>query len=538
MLVLAGNRGREEDHADLSRALGGSEGVNQQEKRRRLEEVHARTDAKAAMRMRSGQIFTREDLLRKRRLLHEGALQLKNQQGRMKGEEEEEEEEHTSGLLHEGALQLKNQQGRMKGEEEEEEEEHTRGGVMEERQLMADLEAELKDLEADSWTSTVDQSLLDSLSREQAKRQDVIYELMQTELHHVRTLRIMAEVYGRGVLKEGHVEPAALDKMFPGLEHLLEIHTLLLRLLLERRPRRCNKGSSSSCSSSSSCCEGARGTVVLRVGDLLLGQFSGSCGEEVKRVYGRFCGGHNEAVNFYKDLLSKDKRFQAFVKVRLNIQSPASLCSPRGSSSDHDLIEIFLLDTKKLSSVVVRRLGVPECLLLVTQRITKYPVLIQRILQHTDEAEEDHADLSRALGAVKEVIAAVDQRVNQQEKRRRLEEVHARTDAKAAMRMRSGQIFTREDLLRKRRLLHEGALQLKNQQGRMKGEEEEEEEEHTRSTVVSLQNLIVREVANEERGIFLISAGAAQPEMLEVVASCREERDAWMLLLQDAMDAA
>ena len=37
----------------------------------------------------------------------------------------------------------------------------------------------------------------------------------------------------------------------------------------------------------------------------------------MKRVYGQFCGGHNEAVNFYKDLLSKDKRFQVSVKVSL-----------------------------------------------------------------------------------------------------------------------------------------------------------------------------------------------------------------------------
>lgn len=35
----------------------------------------------------------------------------------------------------------------------------------------------------------------------------------------------------------------------------------------------------------------------------------------MKRVYGRFCSRHSEAVNFYKDLLTKDKRFKAFIKV-------------------------------------------------------------------------------------------------------------------------------------------------------------------------------------------------------------------------------
>lgn len=33
---------------------------------------------------------------------------------------------------------------------------------------------------------------------------------------------------------------------------------------------------------------------------------------------------------------------------------------------------------------IVRRLGVQECILLVTQRITKYPVLVERIIQNTE----------------------------------------------------------------------------------------------------------------------------------------------------------
>lgn len=32
---------------------------------------------------------------------------------------------------------------------------------------------------------------------------------------------------------------------------------------------------------------------------------------------------------------------------------------------------------------MLKRHGVQECILLVTQRITKYPVLINRILQHS-----------------------------------------------------------------------------------------------------------------------------------------------------------
>ncbi len=38
----------------------------------------------------------------------------------------------------------------------------------------------------------------------------------------------------------------------------------------------------------------------------------------MKKIYGKFCSRHNEAVNFYKELHTKDKRFQAFVKVALS----------------------------------------------------------------------------------------------------------------------------------------------------------------------------------------------------------------------------
>lgn len=84
------------------------------------------------------------------------------------------------------------------------------------------------------------------------------------------------------------------------------------------------------------------------------------------------------------------------------------------------------------------------------------------------ESEDDYEDLTEAVRLVKEVIAAVDSKVNEHEKRRRLKEFHGRMDSKSIMMMKSGQIFAREDLLR-RRLIHDGTLQLKNSQGRLKG---------------------------------------------------------------------
>lgn len=36
-------------------------------------------------------------------------------------------------------------------------------------------------------------------------------------------------------------------------------------------------------------------------------------------------------------------------------------------------------------------------------------------------------------------------------------------------------------------------------------------------------------------GLFLITAGTEKPEMVEVLASSKEERNTWMAIIQDAM---
>lgn len=88
------------------------------------------------------------------------------------------------------------------------------------------------------------------------------------------------------------------------------------------------------------------------------------------------------------------------------------------------------------------------------------------------EPEEEQVNTAEALQQVKEVIAAVDLKVSEYEKRQRLKEIHSRTDSKSIMRMKSGQMFAKEDLIRGRRLVHDGPLQLKNTAGRLKGGED------------------------------------------------------------------
>ncbi|XP_006885248.1 PREDICTED: A-kinase anchor protein 13 [Elephantulus edwardii] len=382
------------------------------------------------------------------------------------------------------------------------------GTDMNEGQLMGDFEIDSKQLEAESWSRIVDSKFLKQQKKDVIKRQEVIYELMQTEFHHIRTLKIMSDVYSRGMMTDLLFEQQMVEKLFPCLDELISIHSQFFQRILERKKE-------------SLVDRNEKNFLIRRMGDVLVNQFSGENAERLKKTYGKFCGQHNQSVNYFKDLYTKDKRFQAFVK-------------------------------KKMSSSLVRRLGIPECILLVTQRITKYPVLFQRILQCTKDNEVEQEDLAQSLSLVKDVIGAVDSKVASYEKKVRLNEIYTKTDSKSIMRMKSGQMFAKEDLKRKK-LVRDGSVFLKNSAGRLKEVQavlltdilvflQEKDQKYVfasldqKSTVISLKKLIVREVAHEEKGLFLISMGMKDPEMVEVHASSKEERNSWIHIIQDTIN--
>lgn len=55
--------------------------------------------------------------------------------------------------------------------------------------------------------------------------------------------------------------------------------------------------------------------------------------------------------------------------------------------------------------------------------------------------------------------------------------------------------------------------------------------------IISLKRLLVREVAHEDKAMFLINASASgRPEMYEIHTSSREECGTWMTLIWDAIE--
>uniref|UniRef100_A0A8D1MM53 Rho guanine nucleotide exchange factor 2 n=2 Tax=Sus scrofa TaxID=9823 RepID=A0A8D1MM53_PIG len=371
-------------------------------------------------------------------------------------------------------------------------------------ELMSDFEMGEKDFAADSWSLAVDSSFLQQHKKEVMKQQDVIYELIQTELHHVRTLKIMTRLFRTGMLEELQLEPGVVQGLFPCVDELSDIHTRFLSQLLERRRQALCPGS-------------PRNFVIHRLGDLLITQFSGPSADQMRKTYSEFCSRHTKALKLYKELYARDKRFQQFIR-------------------------------KVTRSAVLKRHGVQECILLVTQRITKYPVLISRILQHTHGIEEERQDLTTALGLVKELLSNVDQDVHELEKGARLQEIYNRMDPRAQTPVPGKGPFGREELLR-RKLIHDGCLLWKTAAGRFKDVLmllmtdvlvflQEKDQKYIfpaldKPSVVSLQNLIVRDIANQEKGMFLISA--APPEMYEVHTASRDDRSTWIRVIQQSV---
>nr|XP_032821456.1 A-kinase anchor protein 13-like isoform X4 [Petromyzon marinus] len=374
--------------------------------------------------------------------------------------------------------------------------------------LMYDFEMEQKLFEAESWSVAMDEKFVKKQKKDIVRRQEVIYELIQTEMNYVRTLRILSEVYRKGLQNDVQLDQVVVDRIFPRLDELNSFHTQFLDTLLTRQKDSLQPDSQ-------------QNFVIHHIGDLLLEQFTGDLGVKMKDLYGAFCSKQSESVSNFKELLTKDKKMQIFVR-------------------------------KQSKNPQVRRKGFLECVLLVTQRITKYPPLLDRILKYTKEGISEHMHLTRAVSSLRAILSNVDEQVSQYRKQQRLEELVGRIEAKAHTTFKSGLPFNRDDMLTNE-LIHDGPLVGKMAPGRTKDIHavllkdcliflQEKDQKYVFASLdqmpaaISLQKLLVRPMANQSCGLFLINTTPPEPRMFEVFANKRDVRNKWYTLLRQAVD--
>ncbi|XP_068734073.1 rho guanine nucleotide exchange factor 28-like isoform X3 [Montipora capricornis] len=363
-----------------------------------------------------------------------------------------------------------------------------------------DPELEIKE-EPEAWSVTVDKKILKKMTAKDIKRQDVIHELIQTEVHHVRTLKVMHKIFYQGMLNNLCMAQETVDQMFPRLNELLQVNGDFLNRL------KASEGED---------------TIVNSIGDVLEHQFSGENSINMKCAYGEFCSRHIESVELYKRLMQKDKKFADFMKK----------CS---------------------LNKYCRRLSIPECITLVTQRLTKYPMLIEAIVKTTKEAKPDFVSLKNSITLVKQILQSVDETIKDHEKQKQLQDLRMKLDLKVTVTYgKSGKKVKNIDLASNTsKLIHDGVLMWKTARGKLNETRvlimedmlvflQEKDQKYSllsldqKAPVIRLKNLMVREVAIDRRAIFLVSTSQQGPEMYEIVCDSPEEKKRWMDIIREA----
>lgn len=208
---------------------------------------------------------------------------------------------------------------------------------------------------------------------------------------------------------------ANLERMFPRLVDLTELHLALLSKLRERQ---------------------RQAPIVSTIADILLEQFSDQHAARLKSAYGEFCSRHRDAVEIYKFHLQSDPRFEQFIRH----------CQ---------------------TNPLLKKKGIPECILFVTQRLTKYPLLIEPLIKTSKENKQEQELLQKALCLVKEILVEVDAQVAEKEKEDRKLEIYNRIDAKSYT-VHRGLKFKKSDILQgNRSLKFEGVAMLMQGRGKM-----------------------------------------------------------------------
>lgn len=87
-------------------------------------------------------------------------------------------------------------------------------------------------------------------------------ELIQTEINHVRTLKLVLGVYVRELRETLQLDETRLERLFPQMENLLQIHQFFLNRLKRRRIESMEAGSS-------------QNYCIHRIGDILIEQVCG-----------------------------------------------------------------------------------------------------------------------------------------------------------------------------------------------------------------------------------------------------------------------
>ncbi|XP_059123665.1 rho guanine nucleotide exchange factor 12 isoform X4 [Peromyscus eremicus] len=367
------------------------------------------------------------------------------------------------------------------------------------------------DLEMDppNWQQLVSREVLLGLKPSEIKRQEVINELFYTERAHVRTLKVLDQVFYQRVSREGILSPSELRKIFSNLEDILQLHVGLNEQMKAVRKR--NETS-----------------VIDHIGEDLLIWFSGPGEEKLKHAAATFCSNQPFALEMIKSRQKKDSRFQTFVQ-----------------------------DAE--SNPLCRRLQLKDIIPTQMQRLTKYPLLLDNIAKYTEWPPE-REKVKKAADHCRQILNYVNQAVKEAENKQRLEDYQRRLDTSNLKLSEYPNVEELRNLdLTKRKMIHEGPLVWKVNRDKsidlytllledilvlLQKQDDKlvlrchskilastADSKHTFSPVIKLSTVLVRQVATDNKALFVISMSDNGAQIYELVAQTVSEKTVWQDLI-------
>ncbi|XP_060139089.1 rho guanine nucleotide exchange factor 12 isoform X2 [Zootoca vivipara] len=367
------------------------------------------------------------------------------------------------------------------------------------------------DMETDppNWQQLVSREVLLGLKPSEIKRQEVINELFYTERAHVRTLKVLDQVFYQRVSREGILPHSDLRKIFSNVEDILQLHAGLNEQMKAVRKR--NETS-----------------VIDQIGEDLLTWFSGAGEEKMKQATGTFCSNQPFALEVIKSRQKKDSRFQTFVQ-----------------------------DAE--SNPLCRRLQLKDIIPTEMQRLTKYPLLLDNIAKYSEQPEEKEK-VKKAADHCRQILNYVNQAVKEAENKQHLEDYQRRLDLSYLKQLEGPMLDEFRNLdLTKKKMIHEGPLTwkvnrdktidlytllledilvlLQKQDDRLvlrchsKILASAAECKHIFSPVIKLNTVLVRQVATDNKAFFVISMSENGAQIYELVAQTVSEKTVWQDLI-------
>ncbi|XP_061768963.1 rho guanine nucleotide exchange factor 11 isoform X3 [Nerophis ophidion] len=356
--------------------------------------------------------------------------------------------------------------------------------------------------EGQNWQETVPAQLIAALSPREVERQAVIYELFTTEASHMRTLRVLDQVFFQKMRAVLNADELAC--IFPNLPQVYELHASLCEVLRKQR----------------------ESLIVQDIGEVMLARFEGAPGAEFQEQVSQLCRQQSQALELIKNKQRKDPRFAHIVQ--------------ECEASRH-----------------CRRLQLRDLLVSEMQRLTKYPLLLDNIIKHTEAACADLPALQRAQACCRGILQSVNEVIRETEHRQRLSQYQRRLDATPP--------FKNLDLTTKK-MIHEGPLIWKLGKDKQldiqalllsdclvllqRGPDERLQLRHPSrwlgggggdsktsfSPVVKLDSLLVRSVATDNKALYVICA--TERQIYELVAGTASEKNIWKDFLEKAIASA